>query len=73
MRYVSSSTDENNNPGVKVPSYTLLDTMLGYEHKNWDVSLNITNLSDKTYISSCNYWCYCGEGRRTMLNAKYKF
>ncbi|MBE2984995.1 TonB-dependent siderophore receptor [Campylobacter sp. RM9344] len=73
LRYVGSTVDNQYYPDYRVPSYTLLDAMIGYTYKKWDFALNATNLTDKEYISAVNYWAYYGEGLRATLTAKYKF
>jgi len=67
LRYIGSSWGDNENT-LKVPAATLADVKLGYEKDNWGVDLNVTNLFDKTYVSSCQInalgqTCRYGEGR----------
>lgn len=58
----------------KVPSATLFDAAARYE---WDdhykVSVNVTNLFDKRYVSGCQgiNVCSYGEGRRALVKASY--
>ncbi|WP_292456487.1 TonB-dependent siderophore receptor [Mesorhizobium sp.] len=70
LRYVGSSWADNENT-AKVPAVTLADLKLGYEKENWGIDLNITNLFDKTYVSSCQTTLTCsyGEGRSFKLKA----
>lgn len=73
VRYVGTSTN-----GVieeKVPAYTLVDLMAKYDfNKHWVAQVNVSNLSNKKYISACDtYWCYMGEGRKVTANLTYKF
>ncbi|TPK61864.1 MULTISPECIES: TonB-dependent siderophore receptor [unclassified Mesorhizobium] len=70
LRYIGSSWADNENT-AKVPAVTLADLKLGYEKENWGVDLNITNLFDKSYVSSCQTTLTCsyGEGRSFKLKA----
>jgi iron complex outermembrane receptor protein len=71
VRYVGESWGDPLNTLV-VPSFTLLDLTARYElgaispaMKNWSVALNVKNVFDKTYVSSCEdaQDCYYGPGR----------
>ncbi|TIP13323.1 TonB-dependent siderophore receptor [Mesorhizobium sp.] len=70
VRHLGSSWADNENT-AKVPAVTLADLKLGYEKENWGVDLNITNLFDKTYVTSCQTLSTCsyGEGRSFKLKA----
>ncbi|MBZ9951592.1 TonB-dependent siderophore receptor [Mesorhizobium sp. BR1-1-15] len=70
LRYIGSSWADNENT-AKVPAVTLADLKLGYEKEKWGVDLNITNLFDKSYVSSCQTTLTCsyGEGRSFKLKA----
>lgn len=73
VRYVGSSTDEAGNKGLKIPSYTLYDTGVVFNYKQWQTKLNIDNIFNKKYVSSCYYSCYYGEGIRASLSLSYKW
>lgn len=64
LRYFSAFTDKT---GPGVPAVTLVDAMLAWEDAKWRLALNIQNLADKVYTSSClaRGDCFYG-GRRTM-------
>lgn len=65
-RYNGSVEDQRYHPGIGISSYTLLDLMLRYDiDRNWALQVNARNLSDKTYVSGCDFYCYYG-GRRTV-------
>lgn len=70
VRYLGSSWADNQNT-LKVPAATLVDAKIGYERENWGVELNVTNLFDKEYVSSCQGALVCsyGEGRSFKLKA----
>ncbi|MFC3034739.1 TonB-dependent siderophore receptor [Pseudoalteromonas fenneropenaei] len=56
-------------------SFELLDLMLGYRFKQFELSLNIDNLTDKTVITSClaRGDCFYGQRRTVTANLKYRF
>ncbi|NTI52558.1 TonB-dependent siderophore receptor [Agrobacterium rhizogenes] len=81
VRYVGSSYGDAAN-SLKVPSYTLVDAALRYDFgklnpdmKNLQLSVNATNLFNKTFVSSC--WsetsCFYGNGRTITANLKYRW
>ncbi|WP_367273039.1 hypothetical protein [Candidatus Symbiopectobacterium sp.] len=41
--------------------------------KDWRLQVNATNLSNREYVSVCNYWCYYGEGRVFNANLSYRW
>lgn len=60
---------------LEVPDYTLADAALHYETGAWLTSLNVSNVFDDTYVSSCAAAdaCYYGDRRKVMVNATYKW
>jgi iron complex outermembrane receptor protein len=59
---------------AKVPSYTLVDAMIGYDIDRWTLALNLRNLTNKTYIASCAYgYCYYGAQRTAVATATYRW
>ncbi len=74
VRYIGSSTDEAGNNGAKVPAVTLVDLMAKYQFtNNWVLQANISNLTDKRYVSGCYYNCYYGAGRNINASISYQF
>ena len=56
------------------PSYTLYDAAVSYGRDNWLVSLNLRNLTDERYMTTCSSGaCYFGEGRNVALTLTSKF
>ena len=56
------------------PSYTLYDAAVSYGQDNWLVSLNVRNLSDERYVTTCSGGaCYFGDGRNVALTLTTKF
>jgi iron complex outermembrane receptor protein len=73
VRYNGSTVDEVYYPGREVPSYTLLDLMLRYDiNRQWAVQFNARNLTDKTYLSGCDFYCYYGGSRTLDLQLQYR-
>jgi len=72
VRYLGKSEATQPNT-VKVPSATLFDVAARYEWDAYKVSLNVTNLFDKRYVSGCQgiNVCSYGEGRRALVKASY--
>lgn len=69
-RYVGSTQDGD----TDVPSYTVLDLMAQYQvTRNWQAQLNVTNLADREYVASCDYWCYYGEARSVVGSIRYRW
>jgi iron complex outermembrane receptor protein len=72
VRYVGKSEATLPNT-VKVPDATLFDAAVRYQKDNYKVSLNVTNLFDKRFVSGCQgiNVCSYGEGRRALVKASY--
>jgi iron complex outermembrane receptor protein len=60
---------------VFVPSVTLFDLMGRYAIRNWRLSLNVNNLTDKTYIATClaRGDCWFGQRRTVSVNTGFTF
>ncbi|MCK2044532.1 TonB-dependent siderophore receptor [Chromohalobacter moromii] len=72
-RYVGESVNTGGS-GREVSSYTVYDAMASYEiNSAWTAQVNVTNLTDKDYISGCDYWCYYGESRSVIGSLKYRW
>jgi iron complex outermembrane receptor protein len=59
----------------EVPSVTLADLLLAYEAGNWRYALNVTNLADRKYASTClsRGDCWFGARRNVVASATYLF
>lgn len=53
---------------LKTPGVTLFDAMLGYAVGNWDFRLNVNNIEDETYFTTCltRGDCFVGT-KRTVI------
>lgn len=57
-----------------VEAYTVWDSAISYEGKEWTVQLNLKNLTDETYYSKAMYLGGLpGESRNAKLTATYSF
>nr|WP_262269197.1 TonB-dependent siderophore receptor [Microvirga sp. HBU65207] len=74
VRYVGFSYADNENT-LKVPAATVFDAAIRYTRDNFTVALNVNNLFDNEYVSSCDtqYTCNYGAGRVATLKASYKW
>ncbi|WP_258872655.1 TonB-dependent siderophore receptor [Thalassotalea euphylliae] len=76
VRHVGESVSELNIAPVRyvTPDYTLADLMLGYTFSaNLDFALNVRNLTDKDYQTSCLFRGDCFPGVRRSVNATVKY
>ncbi|MFV0293004.1 MAG: TonB-dependent siderophore receptor [Paracoccus sp. (in: a-proteobacteria)] len=72
VRYVGSRDSVDN--AIELDSYTLLDAAVSYSRENMEASLNISNLTDDTYLATCSwYGCYYGDGRTVAAKVSYKW
>lgn len=74
VRYVGSSFGDDDNT-LLVPSYTVADAALRYKRGSWEAALNVSNVFDKKYFSTCypGAGCYYGEGRNIKGSLNVKF
>lgn len=81
VRVVGASYADNINQ-VQADSYTLVDAALRYDFgatnsglKGLEGTLNVTNLLDKTYYSSCSsgFYCQYGNGRTVLAGLRYRW
>ncbi len=65
-----------------VPHYTLYDAMVKYDLgqassalRGAALQLNVQNLTDKKYVSSCSgeYACFYGSGRSIIASVNYRW
>lgn len=70
VRYLSAFHD---GAAPTVPSVTLYDMGLGWNSKNWRAALNITNLTDEVYVSTClrRGDCWFGARRNAIASLTY--
>ena len=73
VRYISSSYATTDN-SLKVPAATVYDARVGYQWREWGVALNGANLTNKTYLASCqNNGCEYAMKRQLVASVSYKW
>ncbi|WP_394696944.1 TonB-dependent siderophore receptor [Pseudoxanthomonas japonensis] len=72
VRYVGDHYGDAAN-AWQAPSHTLFDASVHYDISDWRFQVNVQNLSDKEYISTCNSadWCYYGYPRTVTATVRY--
>jgi len=74
IRYIGKSKDNPKSSNLTVPAVTLFDVMAAYQiNDQWRAQLNINNVTDKEYLSGCDYYCYYGQSRSIMLSTQYRW
>jgi iron complex outermembrane receptor protein len=79
--YFDATTNIKTSVSAAIPSYTLFDASVHYdlgklrpELKGFRVALNASNLTDKTYISTCSgVGCRYGLGRTILGSLTYRW
>ncbi|MEM6302785.1 MAG: TonB-dependent siderophore receptor [Pseudomonadota bacterium] len=73
VRYVGAS--QNGADSLETPSYTVGDLLIGYGRNRWDFALNVRNLADKEFESTClaRGDCFFGDARTIVGRATYRF
>lgn len=71
-RYMSSFKD---GAAPTNDAVTLLDAMLAWDSPKWRIALNVSNLTDKTYVATClsRGDCWYGARRNAILSATYRW
>ena len=41
--------------------------------RNWALQFNARNLTNKKYVSGCDFYCYYGGGRTLDLQLQYRW
>nr|WP_235778043.1 TonB-dependent siderophore receptor [Pectobacterium wasabiae] len=81
VRYIGTSYGDRVE-GYKVPAYTLYDAMASYDLgeassrlKGAELQINVNNLADKKYVSSCggDTACFYGSGRSIVASINYNW
>ena len=79
VRFVGEGYTDNSEQ-TTLPGYTLVDAAVSYDFgaanpqlEGLSANINVTNLFDTTYFSSCGGSCWYGDGRTITASMKYKF
>lgn len=71
-RYTGTTREQGST--MSLPAYVLLDAMVSYSAGPWKLALNMKNVADKRYVTSCSYHtCFLGEPRTVILSAAYRW
>ncbi len=75
VRWMSAFRDTSFGTGPEVPNQTLVDAMISWESAKLRLALNVNNLTDKTYFSTClsRGDCWYGARRNVVASATYRF
>lgn len=72
VRYFSEFQDGR---APVTPDVTLVDGLFGYDSGRWRYALNVQNIADKSYVSTClgRGDCFYGARRTVIASARYRF
>lgn len=84
LRYIGESTyigrdnlspiSGNQSVDIETGGYTLTDASLRYDFDDVRLALNVSNLFDREYTTTCtDLVCYFGDGRRVTASATYNW
>jgi iron complex outermembrane receptor protein len=75
LRVMSSFRDTQFGVGPRIPGVALADLVFAYESARWRYALNINNVTDKKYFSTClsRGDCWYGARRNIVASATYRF
>lgn len=76
-RWYGESIDQTANRAfvLTTPSYSLFDALIAYEQDNWRAAVNVKNLEDEYYLTSCLVRgdCFIGARRTVVGSLTYRF
>ncbi|MBB6306085.1 TonB-dependent siderophore receptor [Xanthobacter tagetidis] len=73
VRYVGSRYALDNN-SIFLDANTLFDAALTYEKGPYKAQINVNNIANETYVSSCGFFgCYYGNGRTVIGQLSYRW
>jgi len=75
VRAMSSFRDVQFGIGPRIPGVVLADLVFAYDTASWRYALNINNVTDKKYFSTClsRGDCWYGSRRNIVASATYRF
>ncbi|WP_373423973.1 TonB-dependent siderophore receptor [Variovorax boronicumulans] len=75
VRAMSSFRDLQFGIGPRIPGVVLADLVFAYDTASWRYALNINNVTDKKYFSTClsRGDCWYGSRRNIVASATYRF
>jgi iron complex outermembrane recepter protein len=73
VRYIGETFgDLANNADMKVPGFTLFDSVVDYEKDGWRFALNVANIADERTFT-CDSTCYYGAGRTVIFSVRRRW
>lgn len=74
VRYIGESFDGSLN-SFNTPAVTLADALIGWEDAHWRAQLNVSNIADTKYQSTClaRGDCFVGTRRTILGSLSYRF
>ncbi|GEL42752.1 ferrisiderophore receptor [Methylorubrum extorquens] len=74
VRHIGESFDGSLN-SFNTPAVTLADALVGWEDAHWRAQLNVSNIADTRYLSTClaRGDCFVGTRRTILGSLTYKF
>lgn len=76
IRYTGNSYTQAGSlyAGRQVPSSTVFDAFAKYRFaRDWEAQVNVDNLTNRRYLSGCDYNCYYGAERSITGKLSYRF
>lgn len=76
IRYTGNSYTQAGSlyAGRQVPSSTVFDAFAKYRFaRDWEAQINVDNLTNRRYLSGCDYNCYYGAERSITGKLSYRF
>ena len=76
IRYTGNSYTQAGSlyAGRQVPSSTVFDAFAKYRFaRGWEAQVNVDNLTNRRYLSGCDYNCYYGAERSITGKLSYRF
>ena len=70
-RYVGTTTSQFHN--YTAGDYTVFDAMASYTTGPWRLAVNLSNVTDKTFVTACPYRCFYGEPRKVIGTVSYRW
>ena len=62
------------NNSIFLDANTLFDAALTYEKGPYKAQINVNNIANETYVSSCGFFgCYYGNGRTVIGQLSYRW
>lgn len=73
-RFMGANRGYQESASATVPSYTVLDALVGYDIERWSLALNIRNLANRIYLGNCSAGiCRFGDLRTVAATATYRW